>query len=125
MDTAATLGASPMMLAYAAAQAAAPGHLVLYRVGEFYEVLGRDAATVSRALGLQLTRRRQKDAGDVPMCGIPAGTSGQAIARLLAGGHKVAGSSSPPRTRASVRCAASRPRRRWTPTSSRASGPTT
>ncbi|MGI4943008.1 MAG: hypothetical protein ACRYHQ_20985, partial [Janthinobacterium lividum] len=95
MNTAATLGASPMMLAYAAAQAAAPTHLVLYRVGEFYEVLGRDAATVSRALGLQLTRRRQKNADDVPMCGVPAGTSEQAIARLLTAGHKVAISEQP------------------------------
>ncbi len=83
------------MFAYAAAQAAAPGYLVLYRVGEFYEVLGRDAATVSHALGLQLTRRRQKDADDVPMCGIPAGTSEQTIARLLGGGHKVAVSEQP------------------------------
>jgi DNA mismatch repair protein MutS len=83
MDTAAILGTSPMMLAYAAAQIAAPDYLVLYRVGEFYEVLGQDAATVSRALGLQLTRRRQKDADDVPMCGIPAGSSGQAVNRVL------------------------------------------
>ncbi len=83
------------MLAYKAAQAAAPHHLLFYRVGEFYEVLGQDAATASRALGLQLTRRRQKDAADVPMCGIPAGTSEQAIARLLAGGYKVAISEQP------------------------------
>lgn len=89
------LGASPMMTAYAAAQAAAPGHLVLYRVGEFYEVLGQDAATVSRALGLQLTRRRQKDAEDVPMCGIPASALEGATARLLTAGHKVAVSEQP------------------------------
>jgi len=36
-------GPSPMMQAHAAVRAAAPGHLVLYRVGEFYEVLGDDA----------------------------------------------------------------------------------
>jgi DNA mismatch repair protein MutS len=84
-----------MMLAYMEAQKSARGHLVLYRVGEFYEVLGRDALTVSRAIGLQLTRRRQKDAEDVPMCGIPAGTSERAIARLLAAGHKVAVSEQP------------------------------
>ena len=95
MDTPAVLGLSPMMLAYTAARTAAPAYLVLYRVGEFYEVLGQDAATVSRALGLQLTRRRQKDADDVPMCGIPAGASGQAISRLLASGHKVAVSEQP------------------------------
>ncbi len=95
MGIAAQLGTSPMMLAYAAVQAAAPSHLILYRVGEFYEVLGRDAGTVSRTLGLQLTRRRQKNAEDVPMCGIPAGTSEQAIARLLAAGNKVAVSEQP------------------------------
>ena len=79
-----------MILAYAAAREAAPGHLVLYRVGEFYEVLHEAALTVSRALGIQLTRRRQKDAPDVPMCGIPASSSAAAIARLLTAGHKVA-----------------------------------
>ena len=86
-------------MAYAAARAAAPGHLVLYRVGEFYEVLGDDAATVSRLLGIQLTRRRQKDAPDLPMCGIPAGAAGAAIARLLAAGRKVAVSEQPARAR--------------------------
>ena len=101
-----------MMVAYAAAQAAAPCHLVLYRVGEFYEVLGQDAAIVSRALGLQLTRRRQKGADDVPMCGIPAGASEQAIARLLAGGHKVAVSEQPTEEEGE------RPLRRLTPATS-------
>ena len=84
-----------MVAAYAAARAGAPGHLVLYRVGEFYEVLGDDAATVSRLLGIQLTRRRQKDAPDIPMCGIPAGTAEAAIARLLTAGRKVAVSEQP------------------------------
>ncbi len=84
-----------MMLAHAAARAAAPGHLVLYRVGEFYEVLGDDATLVSRVLGIQLTRRRQKAAPDIPMCGIPAGTAGSAVNRLLAAGHKIALSEQP------------------------------
>ena len=78
------------MSLHAAARAAAPGHLVLYRVGEFYEVLGPDAAIVSRTLGIQLTRRHQKDAADVPMCGVPASTLDATTARLLAAGHKVA-----------------------------------
>ena len=97
MDTSTPLpsDASPMVVAYAAAQAAAPGHLVLYRVGEFYEVLGDDAATVSRLLGIQLTRRRQKDAPDIPMCGIPAGSAEAAIARLLTAGCRVALSEQP------------------------------
>ena len=89
MTTAPPLGAGPMMLAYAAAQAAAPGYLVLYRVGEFYEILGPNAAVASRTLGLQLTRRRQKDSDDVPMCGVPVGASARTIARFLALGHKI------------------------------------
>jgi DNA mismatch repair protein MutS len=98
-----------MMLAHAAAAATAPGHLVFYRVGEFYEVLGADAPVVARALGLQLTRRRQKDAPDVPMCGVPAGTAPSAVARLLAAGHKVALSEQPSEP------GAERPLRRMTP----------
>ena len=95
MDAPVPPNTSPMMLAHAAARAAAPGHLVLYRVGEFYEVLLDDATTVSRALGLQLTRRRQKDAADIPMCGIPAAAAGSAVTRLLAAGYKVALSEQP------------------------------
>ena len=92
----ASANASPMMGAYSAARRAAPRHLVLYRVGEFYEVLMDDAAVVSKALGIQLTRRRQKDSADVPMCGVPAGAVTAAVKRLLAAGHKVALSEQPP-----------------------------
>ena len=95
MDLSPPPNASPMMVAHAAARAVAPGHLVLYRVGEFYEVLRDDAVVVSRALGIQLTRRRQKEAADVPMCGIPAATAGSAVSRLLAAGYKVALSEQP------------------------------
>jgi len=77
-----------MMVAHAAARTAAPGLLcfLLNRVGEFYEVLLDDAVVVSRALGIQLTRRRQKDAADVPMCGVPAATAGSAVNRLPGSG---------------------------------------
>ena len=53
-------GASPMVVAYVAISAAYPDHLLLYRVGEFYEVLLESAATVSRLLGIQLTRRNRR-----------------------------------------------------------------
>jgi DNA mismatch repair protein MutS len=83
-------GASPMVSAYAGVKESLPGFTVLYRVGEFYEVLLADAAKVSRALGIQLTRRRQKNADDIPMCGIPAAGAQAAVARLLGAGMKVA-----------------------------------
>ncbi|MBL6082518.1 DNA mismatch repair protein MutS [Belnapia sp. T18] len=101
-----------MMQAYAALRTAAPDHLILYRVGEFYEILGPDAQAVSRALGLQLTRRRQRDAADVPMCGIPAGSAEGMIARLLSAGHKVAVSEQP------VLAGGERPLQRLTPSTS-------
>ena len=88
-------GASPMVVAYVATSVAHPDHLLLYRVGEFYEVLLESAATVSRLLGIQLTRRKQKDAADIPMCGIPASVADGMIARLLAAGRKVAISEQP------------------------------
>ncbi len=84
-----------MLAAHAVARAAAPGALLLYRVGEFYEILFDDAERASRALGIQLTRRRQKDGDDIPMCGIPASSANGAINKLLAVGFKVAVSEQP------------------------------
>jgi DNA mismatch repair protein MutS len=101
--------ASPMVRSYRTAQEAAPGYLILYRVGEFYEVLFQAAAVVSRGLGIQLTRRRQKDADDIPMCGIPAGSAEAAVGRLLAAGHKIALSEQP------LEAGGERPLRRLTP----------
>lgn len=45
---------SPMMVAHATVRGGAPGHLILFRVGEFYEMLGTDAAMLARAPGLPL-----------------------------------------------------------------------
>ncbi len=101
-----------MVVAYAEACAAMPDHLVLYRVGEFYEVLLENAAIVSRLLNIQLTRRRQKDAPDIPMCGIPAASAASAIARLLAAGRKVAVSEQP------AEASGERPLRLMTPATS-------
>jgi DNA mismatch repair protein MutS len=95
MDATPPVGASPMIVSYLAVRSRHQDYLLLYRVGEFYEVLFEDAAAVSRLLGIQLTRRRQKDAADVPMCGVPASSAEGAIARLLAAGRKVAVSEQP------------------------------
>ena len=62
-------------------------------VGECsYEVLGpgRRRKRLLGTLGIQLMIRRQKDAADIPMCGVPASTLDATTARLLAAGHKVA-----------------------------------
>jgi len=87
--------ASPMVAGYRDLKAQHPDFLIFYRVGEFYEILEGDATRVSQALGLQLTRRRQKDAPDIPMCGVPAGRAEEATERLLRSGYRVALSEQP------------------------------
>lgn len=80
---------SPMVRAWRTLKAASGSDLVLYRVGEFYEVLEGDARIVARVLGLQLTRRRQKDNDPLPMCGIPSSSLDAMAGRLLSQGYKL------------------------------------
>lgn len=57
---------------YAAVKLEHPDDLVLYRVGDFYEMFGEDAERAAAALDLSLTSRNIPDMGRVSMCGIPA-----------------------------------------------------
>lgn len=59
--------------------------ILLFRLGDFYEMFGADATEGSRILGLTLTQRQGK-----PMCGVPHHASRGYIRRLLAHGKKVA-----------------------------------
>ena len=61
---------SPMMQQYREAREAAGDALLLFRMGDFYELFFDDAKTAARTLGLALTSR---DKGDdpVPMAGFP------------------------------------------------------
>ncbi|MGE3312462.1 MAG: DNA mismatch repair protein MutS [Limisphaerales bacterium] len=59
--------------------------LLLFRLGDFYELFFDDAERGASILNLVLTRRQ-----DVPMCGLPYHAAQGYIARLLKAGHKVA-----------------------------------
>ncbi|MGZ4972509.1 MAG: DNA mismatch repair protein MutS [Limisphaerales bacterium] len=59
--------------------------LLLFRLGDFYEMFFEDAQTGSQLLNVALTKR-----GVVPMCGIPFHAANGYIARLLKAGRKVA-----------------------------------
>ncbi len=67
-----------------------PDALVLYRLGDFYELFERDAEIVSRQLGLTLTARRFSKDVRLPMCGIPHHRLTGYLSRLIRLGHKVA-----------------------------------
>ncbi len=61
------------------------GTLLLFRLGDFYEMFGPDAETGSRLLGITLTKRNE-----TPMAGIPYHAAPAYITKLLAAGCKVA-----------------------------------
>jgi len=62
-----------------------PDCVLLFGIGEFYEMFYDDAERVSKSLGLTLTSR-----GGVPMAGIPAGQLDQYLRKLVAAGFRVA-----------------------------------
>src|SRR5436190_1923223 len=64
--------------------------ILLFRLGDFYEMFFEDAATAARDLDLTLTARNRGDPDEVPLCGFPAHAAPPYITRLLARGHTVA-----------------------------------
>jgi DNA mismatch repair protein MutS len=67
-----------------------PDCILFFRLGDFYEMFFEDAETVSKLLGLVLTKREAGKDFYAPMCGIPAEKSDFYIQRLLELGFKVA-----------------------------------
>jgi len=76
---------TPVMRQYQELKARHPRDLLFFRLGDFFELFGEDARDASQVLGLVLTQRQ-----GVPMCGIPAHSSQNYIARLLRAGRKIA-----------------------------------
>ena len=81
---------SPMMQQYLQIHDAYPDCLLLFRLGDFYELFFEDAKTASRELELTLTG---KDCGleeRAPMCGVPFHSVNTYIEKLIERGYKVA-----------------------------------
>lgn len=81
---------SPMMKHYQTIKAQYPDAIILYRLGDFYEMFFDDAIKASRILDLTLTGRDSGKEERAPMCGVPYHAVDNYIARLLAVGEKVA-----------------------------------
>jgi DNA mismatch repair protein MutS len=64
--------------------------LLLYRMGDFYELFFEDAQQAAPILGITLTKRRHNDAVDAPMCGVPHHAFSSYIGKLLNAGFRVA-----------------------------------
>ena len=76
---------SPMMEQYGALKRRYPDHLLLFRLGDFYEMFFEDAELGARLLSLTLTARQ-----GAPMAGIPHHAADGYVARLVQAGQKVA-----------------------------------
>src|SRR5512133_4140517 len=77
---------TPMMAQYRRIKSELPKEaLLLFRLGDFYEMFFEDAQAGAQLLNVALTRR-----GAVPMCGIPYHAANAYIGRILKAGRKVA-----------------------------------
>lgn len=83
-------GQTPVMRQYTAAKAAHPDALLLFRMGDFYELFYDDAVVAARALDLTLTSRNKGAVDEVPMAGVPHHAASGYIQKLLEQGFKVA-----------------------------------
>ena len=81
---------TPMMRQYLAIKAEYPDTLVLYRMGDFYEVFFDDAEKASRLLGITLTKRGATNGVPIPMAGVPFHSLEGYLAKLVKLGESVA-----------------------------------
>ena len=77
---------TPMMRQYLAIKREVPaGAIVMFRLGDFYEMFGEDAIVAAPILGATLTHR-----GDQPMCGVPYHALNAYLAKLIRAGKTAA-----------------------------------
>ncbi len=81
---------SPMMMQYLEIKEQNQDAIVMFRLGDFYEMFFDDAIVVSKALDLALTGKNAGVKERVPMCGVPFHSVSGYIQKLIDLGHKVA-----------------------------------
>jgi DNA mismatch repair protein MutS len=81
---------TPLMQQYQSIKSRYPHALLLFRLGDFYELFYEDAILASRELQITLTSRNREKGHPIPMCGVPYHSADGYIARLIRSGFKVA-----------------------------------
>lgn len=81
---------TPMLQQYLAIKEEYKDAILLFRLGDFYEMFFEDAETAARDLEIVLTSREAGKGERMPMCGIPFHAANGYISRLIEKGHKVA-----------------------------------
>ena len=78
------------MQQYEAAKKQVPNALLMFRLGDFYELFHEDAVVAARELEITLTARNKERGEPIPMCGVPFHAADGYISRLIQRGHRVA-----------------------------------
>ena len=81
---------TPLMRQYHGIKQQVPNALLLFRLGDFYELFLDDAVTAARELEITLTSRNKEKGQPIPMCGVPYHSAENYIARLIQKGYRVA-----------------------------------
>lgn len=82
--------ATPMLRQYLDIKKLYPGTLLMFRLGDFYELFNEDAVIGARELQITLTARHKDSKNPIPMCGVPHHAAAGYIAKLVRKGYRVA-----------------------------------
>jgi DNA mismatch repair protein MutS len=80
---------TPVMRQYREAKEQHPDGILLFRLGDFYEIFFEDAEVAAPVMGVTLTSRPLGKSGRAPMCGVPHHAWQAYVGKLLRAGHKV------------------------------------
>ena len=81
---------TPLMTQYKEMKKKHPDAILIFRVGDFYEMMGEDAVKASEILGITLTRRRNGKAGSIELAGFPHHALDTYLPKLVRAGQRVA-----------------------------------
>jgi DNA mismatch repair protein MutS len=81
---------TPLMKQYWEIKSLHKDKILLFRMGDFFEMFYDDATTAAPIIGITLTQRNKKSEDSTPMCGMPHHSVANPINKLLSAGYKVA-----------------------------------
>ncbi|WP_335932865.1 DNA mismatch repair protein MutS [Fusobacterium polymorphum] len=81
---------TPLMQQYKKIKEEYKNEILMFRLGDFYEMFFEDAKTASKELGLTLTKRNREKGQDVPLAGVPYHSVASYIAKLVEKGYSIA-----------------------------------
>lgn len=81
---------TPLMLQYKKIKEEYKKEILMFRLGDFYEMFFEDAKIASKELGLTLTKRNKEKGQDIPLAGVPYHSVASYIAKLVNKGYSVA-----------------------------------